>query len=410
MIRRNLREIIVFTTLLSIIGVGNILNAIGVIDPSREFLIGKLIVFFISYIYFLYIIIRSYLIEKDIKQKFDDKYNAINNSNIVVVFDRNSKVIEANKRFLDMMKYDKEEVIGMSHSSFIYNKMEAKSNDELWNKILLGNSVEGEFQKKDKFGNPIWVSASYSPVRCKNGVVYQVIKIAQDITEDFNNRSEIMQTNIYLEHAGKILRHDMHSGINTYIPRAVKSLDRRLDQKTIRRLKLEPTLKLLKDGLRHTQKVYCGVKEFTNLVKKDVSIELDNHNLKSILSEYLSLTAYKDQVIIDDLVYANVNEPLFCTAIDNFIRNGLRYNDSSTKFVKVYMINELTLGVLDNGRGMTRGDFKKFCLPYQRGFDKESGSGLGLNISVAILSEHGFEIDCEKLEVGTLISVRLKWL
>ena len=27
---------------------------------------------------------------------------------------------------------------------------------------------------------------------------------------------------VYLEHAAKILRHDIHSGINTYIPRGIK--------------------------------------------------------------------------------------------------------------------------------------------------------------------------------------------
>ena len=217
-----------------------------------------------------------------------------------------------------------------------------------------------------------------------------------------------MQTNVYLEHAGKILRHDMHSGINTYIPRAVKSLERRLDNETIEKLKLKSTLKLLKDGLRHTQKVYEGVKEFTNLVKKDTKIDVENHNLKDILTEYLSLTAYKDQVIIKDLAYANVNEPLFCTAVDNFIRNGLKYNDSPTKWVEIFMVEEGVVGIKDNGRGMSSEEFKKYCLPYQRGVNEESGSGLGLNISVAILSEHEFEVECEKLELGTLIKVKIK--
>lgn len=408
MINKNIKQIAIFTTLLSSIVVITILSALNIIAPSPEFLFYKMLAFIICYIYFIYIIIKSYFEEKNNKQKFYDKYNAINNSNIVVVFDKNSNIIEVNEKFCNSVKYTKEELIGMNHSEFMYNDSDIIYNKEFWEKLLSGKGIEGEFQRKDKFGNPIWVSASYSPVRCKNGVTYQVIKIAQDITEDFNNRSEIMQTNIYLEHAGKILRHDMHSGINTYIPRAVKSLNRRLNPSTIKRLKLQSTLKLLEDGLRHTQKVYSGVKEFTNLVKKDVSIDVENHNIKDILEEYLSLTAYKDQVIIDDLVYAKVNEPLFCTAIDNFIRNGLRYNDSSTKFVKVFMFDDFHLGVLDNGRGMSRENFKKFCLPYQRGLDEESGSGLGLNISIAILSEHGFDVDCERLEEGTLIKIRIK--
>ena len=40
---------------------------------------------------------------------------------------------------------------------------------------------------------------------------------------------EAKHKNTYLEHAAKILRHDMHSGINTYIPRGIRSLERRLE-------------------------------------------------------------------------------------------------------------------------------------------------------------------------------------
>lgn len=393
---------------LSILGILNFLEAIEVISPKKDFLIFEFIIFFFSFLYFLYINIKAYLSEKEHKQRFDDKYNAINNSNMVVVFDKHGKVIEANDKFCEALMYKKEDVVGMPHKNFIANAEDLNGYDSFWEDLNLGKNIEGEFERKKSDGSSMWISASYSPVRCRKGIVYQVIKISQDITDDFKNRSEIMQTNVYLEHAGKILRHDMHSGINTYIPRAVKSLERRLDDKTINDLKLKSTLKLMRDGLRHTQKVYEGVKEFTNLVKKDTNIDVENHNLKDILKEYLSLTAYKDQVIIKDLSYANVNEPLFCTAIDNFIRNGLKYNDSPTKWVDIFMIEEGILGIKDNGRGMSSEEFKRYCLPYQRGVNEESGSGLGLNISVAILKEHEFEVECEKLDLGTLIKVKIK--
>ena len=34
-------------------------------------------------------------------------------------------------------------------------------------------------------------------------------------------------------------------------------------------------------------------------------------------------------------------------------------------------------------------------------------SGLGLNICVAILKEHGFELICEKIETGTKMKIKL---
>ena len=219
---------------------------------------------------------------------------------------------------------------------------------------------------------------------------------------------EISKKNSYLEHAAKILRHDMHSGINTYMPRGLSSLDRRITEEQQKELKIDAPLRMIREGLRHTQKVYKGVYEFTNLVKKDVVLNRTDFNLKDIMEDYLSATAYRPQVIIEDLGILSVNEALFCTAIDNIIRNGLKYNDSSAKFVKIYR-EEDYIYVEDNGRGMTSEDFKILSQPYTRKEgQKESGSGLGLNICVAILEEHGFSIECKKLpQGGTQLKIKI---
>lgn len=221
---------------------------------------------------------------------------------------------------------------------------------------------------------------------------------------------EIQGKNAYLEHAAKILRHDMHSGINTYIPRGISSLERRLTPEVVKQLKLEAPLKMLKEGLNHTQKVYWGVYEFTNLVKQGAKLQMEEKDLGAILTSYLSSTAYKDQVVIDRLPTVMVNEPLFCTAIDNLIRNGLKYNDSEFKMVALTMLDDSTLGIIDNGRGMSQEDLEKYSKAYARKEgQKEKGSGLGLNICIAILREHGFSISAQRQEEGgTLIKVKIR--
>jgi signal transduction histidine kinase len=234
------------------------------------------------------------------------------------------------------------------------------------------------------------------------------MKIATDITNSYEQKKEIEKKNTYLEHAAKILRHDMHSGINTYMPRGLSSLERRLNPEDIASLKIEAPIRMIKEGLKHSQKVYKGVYEFTNLVKKDVVLNKAECDLKLILSDYLSSTAYISQVIIDELPTIEVNEPLFCTAVDNLIRNGLKYNDSDSKFVKITSDNNYVY-IQDNGRGITQEDFDYLREPYTRkDGQKESGTGLGLNICVAILEEHGFKITCEKNEIGTKMKIKIK--
>jgi light-regulated signal transduction histidine kinase (bacteriophytochrome) len=225
-------------------------------------------------------------------------------------------------------------------------------------------------------------------------------------------KKDLNKKNIYLEHAAKIIRHDMHSGINTYLPRGIKSLKRRLDEDQIKEMKIGSPLKLIEDGLHHAQKVYSGVYEFTNLVKVNAQMSKQTHNIKDILADYLRLTAYKNQVILDDNLPTGleVNEALFCTAVDNLIRNGLKYNDSPTKWVKIYLggnYNEDTyIAVEDNGRGITQEEFVELSKPYTRKEgQKEMGTGLGLNICIQILKEHNFSVKAEKTDSGTKIKI-----
>jgi PAS domain S-box-containing protein len=349
----------------------------------------------------------------DLKKKemeIRNRMNAINKSNAVIEFDLNGNIIFANNLFLETMGYSsQDEVVGKHHRIFIdEDHLKSEEYSLFWKKLNDGQFFMGEIIRKKKNGSLIYLQATYNPIIGTDGKTYRIMKIATDITQSINQQMEIEKKNTYLEHAAKILRHDMHSGINTYMPRGLSSLERRLSPEDIKNLKIESPLRMIKEGLKHSQKVYKGVYEFTNLVKKDVVLNKAECDLKLILSDYLSSTAYISQVIIDELPTIEVNEALFCTAVDNLIRNGLKYNDSDSKFVKITS-DENYVYIQDNGRGITQEDFDHLCKPYTRKEgQKESGTGLGLNICVAILEEHGFNITCEKNEIGTKMKIKIK--
>lgn len=232
---------------------------------------------------------------------------------------------------------------------------------------------------------------------------FLMILVAKDFLQ---NKGEVIkeleQKNTYLEHAAKIIRHDMHSGINTYLPRGVRALERKISAKQIEELKIEAPMKMLKEGLAHTRRVYAGVYEFTNLVKKNAQMSMAEHNVRDILAEYFNSTSYKSQVILDgNLSFElELNKPLFCTAIDNLVNNGLKYNDSDHKLVKIYKHGNYVV-VEDNGRGLSKEEYIELSAPYVRKEgQKENGSGLGLNISKSIFDEHGFTIRVEKIDGG----------
>jgi PAS domain S-box-containing protein len=379
-------------------------------EPSyflAEFGYGCVIAFMPPFFYVVYDFIRTTKLKE---ANIDLQLNAIDKSNLVVMLDMDGYILEANNKFCTTMKCTEKELKYKQHKRMVSKEYaDSLEYHEFWERLKRGESITGEFERIAKDGTSRWLFGNYTPIQSSDGSYNKVLKIATDITLQHESEVLVNQKNSYLEHAAKILRHDMHSGINTYMPRGLSSLQRRLSEEKIKELKIDAPLRMLTEGLKHTQKVYAGVKEFTNLVKEDAQLDMKECNLSEILRNYLSSTSYVSQVKIDRLPFTQVNEPLFCTAIDNLIRNGLKYNDSSTKVVKIYMENDSTICVEDNGRGITNEEFIELSKPYTRKEgQKEGGSGLGLNICIAILKEHGFKITAEKLDSGTKLKIKLK--
>lgn len=385
----------------------------GYLDPLYSYV-------FITYVLGLaflplcVVVLHDYYVKQITKYKaFTEKLDAIDRSSLVATFSPDGAIKSINANLGFALGYEPYELKGQPHSVLVPSSIQRTAAYKFfWSNLASGKVEEGLYERVGKNGDSLWVSSYYVPIRDKSGAVYEVIKIAQDVTDRVHSQMELVKQNAYLEHAAKILRHDMHSGINTYIPRGLRSLRRRLSPEQISALKLESPIKLIEEGLAHTQKVYRGVYEFTNLVKPNAVLETEIIDVRNSLVSYLSSTAYSDQVAIDRLPLLKVNEPLFCTAIDNFIRNGLKYNDSEFKMVAVTMVDEHHLAIIDNGRGMTAKDFEEYSKPYLRKKGQvESGTGLGLNISLAILKEHGFTVTCHlnlTENKGTTIRIRVR--
>lgn len=232
----------------------------------------------------------------------------------------------------------------------------------------------------------------------------KTIKI-KDVEID-NQLRDINKKNKYLEYSARIIRHDMHSGINTYIPRGITSLEKRLTKEDVENLKIEAPIKMIKEGLTHTQKVYKRVYEFTNLVKQQVVLDKTKVNLTELLTDYFKTTSYNQQVKIEQLTDLDVNPTLFCASIENLVKNGLQYNKNQNKLVKIYIENKDII-VEDNGTGLSQKDFERITGKYSE-TDNLSESGLGLIISKTILEEHGFKMTSENNNNGTKIKITFK--
>ena len=111
-------------------------------------------------------------------------HEAINAAFAYIEFDSDGHVLSANDLFLDCMGYELEEIAGKHHRQFVEAGY-ASSNDyaKFWDDLRRGVPQRGEFHRLAKGERDVWLIASYTPVKDRDGVVEKVIKLAHDVTE-----------------------------------------------------------------------------------------------------------------------------------------------------------------------------------------------------------------------------------
>ncbi|AFU44040.1 methyl-accepting chemotaxis protein [Acidovorax sp. KKS102] len=108
---------------------------------------------------------------------------ALEHVQAVVEFDLEGRVLRANSLFLDLMGYSANEVLGQHHRMFCPPEVTAsESYRALWEGLRAGQVREDVFLRVTKAGRPVWLQASYNPVRDAEGRAVGVVKLATDIT------------------------------------------------------------------------------------------------------------------------------------------------------------------------------------------------------------------------------------
>lgn len=133
------------------------------------------------------------------KNRVFDVIEAIEQTQAVIEFDLQGKILRANKNFLDLLGYSLEEVRGRPHSMFMPSEY-ANSQEyrAFWQNLRTGKPQTGEFRRITKCGTCVWIQATYTPIG-RAGKVQRIVKFATDVTaqvlEHARNESQIKAIN-----------------------------------------------------------------------------------------------------------------------------------------------------------------------------------------------------------------------
>ncbi|HVY89165.1 MAG TPA: PAS domain-containing methyl-accepting chemotaxis protein [Hyphomonadaceae bacterium] len=108
---------------------------------------------------------------------------AINRSQAVIEFNLDGTIINANPNFCAAMGYQLADIKGRHHRMFVEPAYASSLEyQHFWESLRRGEFQAAEYKRFANGGRPIWIQATYNPIRNADGVPMKVVKYATDIT------------------------------------------------------------------------------------------------------------------------------------------------------------------------------------------------------------------------------------
>jgi len=255
------------------------------------------------------------------EQEQNSMVEAIGRSMAVIAFNLKGEVLEANENFEQTMGYRLNEIRGKHHRMFC-TREEADSAEyrQFWERLNKGEFFSGRFQRINRHGDTIWLSATYNPVFDASGRLYKVVKFARDVTglvRQQQAESEAaklaynisQQTDESARHGAKVIREtvDVVRGIADELSRAAEGITAVSQQSEM---------------ISSIVQVIRGIAEQTNLLALNAAIEAarageQGRGFAVVADEVRNLAARTSQATVEIVEVVKRNHELAQVSVDS---------------------------------------------------------------------------------------------
>jgi methyl-accepting chemotaxis protein len=230
-------------------------------------------------------------------------------------------VLEANENFEQTMGYRLNEIRGKHHRMFCTREeTDSAEYRRFWERLNKGEFFSGRFQRINRHGDTIWLSATYNPVFDASGRLYKVVKFARDVTglvrqqqaesEAAKLAYEIsQQTDESARHGAKVIREtvDVVRGIADELSRAAEGITAVSQQSEM---------------ISSIVQVIRGIAEQTNLLALNAAIEAarageQGRGFAVVADEVRNLAARTSQATVEIVEVVKRNHELAQVSVDS---------------------------------------------------------------------------------------------
>lgn len=351
-------------------------------------------------------------------KEFNENLIASLNDGIQII-DEFGNVIYINKRFEEIMGYEKEEIIGKYYGVFIAKEALERFTKEMnigTNELRKGKKVfESTYVTKDNRKIPVLVSSS-SLYDGKNSK--ETINVITDITEVNILKQELFQSEkmtLLGKLAGEIA-HEINNPLGGLII-AIQMLAEDLEKKRqIQRKTLLKELKEMEIDASQCRRFIGKVLNFAKMIPEEKTM-LNIHNMIEDALLLVQRQARLENIQIkkylsDKDIYIIGNTNNLQQVIINIVNNAREaiLPDSGEITLKTYVKDGdrkklAYIEINDTGKGIPRNIMDRIFDSFFT--TKPNGTGLGLSVSKRIIEDHGGRLVAKNIPGGASLIINL---
>ena len=357
---------------------------------------------------------------------FKGQIQAIGKSQMVIEFEMNGTITNANEVFLDTMGYSADEIIGQHHRMFLTaDDRVGKEYAEFWQRLKHGEFISAELKRMGKDGREHWIQATYNPIFGLNGKPFKVVKYSVDITErvlmaqDLKAaEAELIESTAYANamaaraeaanHAKSEFLANMSHEIRTPMTAILGFTDILLGN--VVEAEDVDAARTVKENGQYLLNLINDILDLSKIESGKLDVEQIETSPQQILADVASLMrvrAKAKELPLEVKFEGPIPEKIrsdptrLRQILVNLVGNAIKFTQTGAVKIVTRLRDEgeqpkLQIDVVDSGIGIPAGNIKKIFEPFTQADGSTTrrfgGTGLGLSISKRLVELLGGEL------------------